>query len=153
MGAIVSQITGVSIVYLTVCSGVDQRKHQSSATLAFAGGIHRWPVNSPHKRPVTRKTFPFDDVIILVIYIYIEVADTQSETVSRATIDSRLSTSLRWKHFRGPFRWQFSLRWCQITIMTSRITGQCKETSKARVNVPLWGESTGDRWIPRTKGQ
>ena len=50
-------------VYWTVCSGADQRKHQSSASLAFVRGIHRWPVNSPHKGPVTRKMFPFDDVI------------------------------------------------------------------------------------------
>ena len=27
-------------------------------------GIHRWPVDSPHKGPVTRKMFPFDDVIM-----------------------------------------------------------------------------------------
>ena len=38
--------------------------HQSSASLAFVRGIHRWPVNSPHKLPVTRKMFPFDDVIM-----------------------------------------------------------------------------------------
>ena len=41
-----------------------QRKHQSSASLAFVRGIHRVPVNSPHKWPVTRKMFPFDDVIM-----------------------------------------------------------------------------------------
>ena len=29
----------------------------------FVWGIHRWPVNSPHKGPVTRKMFPFDDAI------------------------------------------------------------------------------------------
>ena len=46
-----------------VIQGADQRKHQSSASLAFVLGIHRWPVNSPHKGPVTRKMFPFDDVI------------------------------------------------------------------------------------------
>ena len=46
------------------CSGADQRKHQSSASLAFVRGIHRWPVNSPHKWPVTRKMFPSDDVTI-----------------------------------------------------------------------------------------
>ena len=40
-----------------------KEKHQSSAALAFLRGIHRWPVNSPHKGPVTRKMFPFDDVI------------------------------------------------------------------------------------------
>ena len=60
MSVIASQITSVSIV----CSGADQRKHQSSASLAFARGIHRWPVDSPHKEPVTRKMFPFDGVIM-----------------------------------------------------------------------------------------
>ena len=45
-------------------SGADQRKHQSSASLAFLRGIHRWPVNSPHKWPVTRKMFLIDDVIM-----------------------------------------------------------------------------------------
>ena len=64
MGVMASQITGDSIVYSTVYSGADQRKHQSSAPLAFVMGIHRWPVNSPHKGPVTRKMLPFDDVII-----------------------------------------------------------------------------------------
>ena len=47
-----------------VYSDADQRKHQSSASLVFVRGIHRWPVNSPHKWPVTRKMFPFDDVIM-----------------------------------------------------------------------------------------
>ena len=40
------------------------KKHQRSASLAFVWVIHRWPVNYPHKGPVTRKTFPFDDVIM-----------------------------------------------------------------------------------------
>ena len=64
MGAIASPITSLTIVYSTDYSGVDQRKHQSSASLAFVRGIHRGPVNSPHKRPVTRKMFPFDDAIM-----------------------------------------------------------------------------------------
>ena len=64
MGAMASHITDSSIVYLTVCSGADQRKHQSSALLSFARGIHGWPVNFPNKRPVTRKMFLFDYVII-----------------------------------------------------------------------------------------
>ena len=63
MGTIASQITSPTIVYSTVYSDADQRKHQSSASLAFVRGIHRGPVNSPHKWPVTRKMFPFDDVI------------------------------------------------------------------------------------------
>ena len=55
--------TGISIVCLTVDSGAD-KKYQSPASLAFVQGIHRRPVNSPHKRPVTRKKIPFDDVIM-----------------------------------------------------------------------------------------
>ena len=64
MSTIASQITSLTIVYSTVYSGADQSKRQSSASLAFVWGIHRSPVNSPHKWPVTRKMFPFDDVII-----------------------------------------------------------------------------------------
>ena len=64
MSGMASQITSLTIVYSTIYSGADQRKHQSSASLAFVGGIHRGPVNSPHKGPVTGKMFPFDDVIM-----------------------------------------------------------------------------------------
>ena len=60
--------TSLTIVYCTVYSGAAQRKHQSSASLAFVLGIHPWPVNSPHKRPVARNMFPFDDVIMNEVY-------------------------------------------------------------------------------------
>ena len=63
MSAMAPQITGTSVVCSTVSSGTDQRKHQSSASLVFVRGIHRWPVDSPHKGPVTWKLFPFDDTI------------------------------------------------------------------------------------------
>ena len=66
MGAIASQITSLTIVYSAVYSDADQRKHQSSAPLAFVWGIHRGPVNSLHKWPVTRKMLPFDDVIMML---------------------------------------------------------------------------------------
>ena len=59
-----SQITSLMVVYSIVYSGADQRKHQSSASLAFVRGIHRGPVNFPHKWSVTRKMFQFDDVIM-----------------------------------------------------------------------------------------
>ena len=58
------QITSLAIVYSTAYSGAEQRKHQSPGSLAFVRGIHRWPMNTPHKEPVTRQLFPFDDVII-----------------------------------------------------------------------------------------
>ena len=70
MSAIASQITSLTIVYSIVYSDADQRKHQSSASLAFVRGIHRGPVNSPHKWPVTRKMFPFDDVIMCLKTVY-----------------------------------------------------------------------------------
>ena len=64
MTMLASQITSLTVVYSIVYSSVNQRKHQSSASLAFVREIHRGPVNFPHKWPVTRKMFPFDDVIM-----------------------------------------------------------------------------------------
>ena len=64
MGANASQISTLTIGYLTIYSGADQRKHQSPASMAFVRGIPRRPVNSPHKWPVMRKMFPFDDIIM-----------------------------------------------------------------------------------------
>ena len=71
LGMIVSQITSLTIVCSIVYSDTDQRKHQSSASLAFVWGIHRGPVNSPHKWPVMRKMFPFDDIIMLNALHYV----------------------------------------------------------------------------------
>ena len=66
MSAIASQITNLTFVYSTVYSDTDETKHQSSASLAFVRVLHRWLVNSPHEGPVTRKMFPFDDVIMIL---------------------------------------------------------------------------------------
>ena len=83
MGTMASPITSLTIVCSTAYSSADQRKHQSLTSLAFVRGIHRSPVDSPHKGPVTRKVFPFDDVIMNVvmspqplynhIYIYMNI--------------------------------------------------------------------------------
>ena len=64
MSMIAFKITSLPIVYSSVYSGADQRKRQSFASLAFMRGIYRWPVNSPHEGPVTRKMFLIDDVIM-----------------------------------------------------------------------------------------
>ena len=64
MSAKASQITNPTSVYYIVDSGTAERKHQSSAALAFLRGIHRLQVKSPHKGTVTRKKFPFDDIIM-----------------------------------------------------------------------------------------
>ena len=55
ISAMASQITSLTIVFSTVNSGAYQRKYQSSVSLAFVRGIHRWPRNSPHKRTGKRK--------------------------------------------------------------------------------------------------
>ena len=65
MGSMASQITSLAIVYSAVYASADQRNHQSSASLAFVWEIPRGAVNSPHKWPVTRKMFSFDDVIMV----------------------------------------------------------------------------------------
>ena len=79
MGSIASQITSLTIVYSTFYSDADHRKHHSSASLAFVRGFHRGPVNSPHKWPVTRKTFPFDAVTMYIEQI-IDPSDAEAES-------------------------------------------------------------------------
>ena len=104
MGAIASQITSLTIVYSTVYSGADQSKHQSSASLAFVWGIHRGPVNSPHKWPVTRKMFPFDDVIMT------------KESVTGFTCTTRVKSRVSCR--KGPIchalAWRVGLFWQDI---------------------------------------
>ena len=104
MSAMASQITSPMIVYSTVYSGADQRKHQSSVSLAFVRGIHRWRVNSPRKGPLTRKMFPFDDVIMGFSFPFTADLDkhflqvsTCRETLGRATTQfSRSSQASRY---------------------------------------------------------
>ena len=57
MNTMASEITSLTAVHASVYSGADQRKYQSSVSLAFVRGIRRWPVNSPHKGPVMRKFY------------------------------------------------------------------------------------------------
>ena len=83
----------------TVYSGADQWIHQSSASLAFARGIHRWPVNSPHKCPVTRKMFSFDDVIMNMLAQTTTLCSRRRiwDRVAQCTLDHACS------FFHGPF--------------------------------------------------
>ena len=86
VGTMASQIPSLTIVYSAVYSGADQRKHQSSASLAFVRGIHRSPVNSPHKWPVTRKMFPFDDVIMVLERPVTHIMNKDSRALSNGQI-------------------------------------------------------------------
>ena len=118
-GSIASQITSLTIVYSAVYSDADQRKHQSSASLAFVRGIHRGPVNSPHKWPVTRKMFPFDDVIMrcsgfVLILCNAFYRNQRSEVVSMRNVSVEYGIYfqhddvIKWKHF--PRYWPFGRR-------------------------------------------
>ena len=69
MDTIASQIPSLTIVYSIAYSDADQRKHESSASVAVVHGIHRGPMNTPHKWPVMRKIFPFDDVIMVLGFV------------------------------------------------------------------------------------
>ena len=114
------KITGASIVHSTVCSGVDQRKRQSAASLALLRGIHRWPVNSPHKGPVTWKLFSFDVImfkkswllytigctIIMTEYLYFVISDKVHKT-------NQHSKKLVYKQCEHNFKFQTRVTWQQ----------------------------------------
>ena len=95
MSTIASQTTSLTIVYSTIYSGADQSKHQSSASLAFVWGIHRGPVNSPHKWPVTRKKFPFDDVIM---YMGVLLHHAFSQNECSCCLVFAIETTYIWKY-------------------------------------------------------
>ena len=77
--------------------GADQRKHQSSASLAFVRGNHRWPVNSCYKGPVTRKMTPFDDVVMMVSKYVFKNKNENKETVFRVgTYKNKTTLAPKW---------------------------------------------------------
>ena len=115
MSAIASQITSLTIVYSTVYSDADQRKYQRSASLAFVQGIHRGPVNSPHKWPVSRKMFPFHDVIMHKEFLCHEVIMTASKIKSSCLGDSvhNCDTNDASWHKNGPGFWSVTFQFRQ----------------------------------------
>ena len=146
MGAMASQITSLTIVYSTVHSDANQRKHQSSASLAFVRGIHRWPVNSPHKWPVTRKMFTFDDVIM-----YMNLSQQAFCALTDTTFTDQIPFALQWRHNGRDSVSNHQPNECLLNRLF--IWVQINENIKAPRHWPLCGEFTGDRWIPRTNGQ
>ena len=103
MRAMASQITSLTIVYSTVYPCADQRKHQSSASLAFVWGIHRWPVNSPHKGPVPQKMFPLDDVFM--------------NGLCHLTIDGLVQE----RHNSSALAGNCRLRWCRMEMCNENV--------------------------------
>ena len=107
MSAVASLITSLTVVYSSVYSGANQRKHQSSASLAFMRGIHRWPVNYPHKGPVVRKMFSFDDVIML------------TANIKASCVMHDINYGLRHNSFFQIMRNRQILLWKQTTLIFS----------------------------------
>ena len=104
-GALAAQITSLTIVCSTFYSGADQSKHYSSVSLAFVWGIHRGPVNSTHKWPVTRRMFPFDDVIMQKADVSyrstIEILfNSNSLRLTGGAARQVAASTLDWKHRR-----------------------------------------------------
>ena len=124
---IASQITSLTIVYSTVYSGADQRKHQSSASLASVWGIHRWSVDSPHKRPVTQKIFPFDDVIMRC---YLSIYVTSVSLAVCLQTEAHISKSL-WRHRMETF---------------SALLALCNRKSIGHRLIPLTRASDAELW-------
>ena len=123
IGTRVSQITSLTIVYSTVYSGADQRKHQSSASLAFVRGIHRGPVNSPHKGPVTQKKFSFDDVIMIILKT---MTPQQNKTKKRELCASLAGYTICTKWWRCETFWINHACWNSVDIHPMEITSIAK---------------------------
>ena len=127
--------------YSTVCSGANQRKHQSPASLAFVRGIHRWLMNSPHKMTVTRKMFPFDDVIMLLQDVFMEhhflwVHRSQGESNIRhfnVTASSYDENAYSLVH-----QWSVQRKQDIITYMALRKTGQIHDDAIKWKHFPFY---------------
>ena len=130
--------------YTTVCSGADQRKYQSFASLAFVRGIHRSPVDSPHKGPITRKMLPFDDVI-MTAYMYVHWPLVPATTLLPLNnliirrfvfaINSLWPCDAIWRHFidlgrHGPRYW--FVGWSQSPNAGLTLSGVRNKTIQAR---------------------
>ena len=176
MGAIASQITSLTIVYSNVYSDADQRKHQSSASLAFVWGIHQGLVNSLQKWPVTRKMFPFDDVIMIFRPHDVNIWHFSNKQTSCIVVNqSQLWVHLMWhrqllsiifhslsgdKHSMGEFHIRSNIsrrfapdRTCQnMENPTEEIHEDIGTWKGFHITGPLCGESTSNWWIPHAKG-
>ena len=150
MSAIASQITSVWMICSIVCSGEDHIKHQHAMSQVFVRVIYRWPVDSPHKGLVTRKMFPFDDVIMLFAVL----------PLTSVVLPLSLFLFFIWFyhflnhqiiHYDDIIMGAMASQITSLTIVYSTVysgTDQRKHQSSASLAFVR-----GDRWIPRTNGQ
>ena len=151
MGTIASQITSLAIVFSTVYFDADQRKHQGSASLAFVRGIHRRPVNSPHKWPVTRELFPFGDVIMFLTRIIQSIWDTvdtpSTNLEPRENSFGELTKCSETPHYTDVIMGAIASQIIPASRLFTQpfIQTQKNENINAPRHWPLCGEFTGDR--------
>ena len=86
------------------------KKHQSSASLAYVRGIHRSPVNSPHKWPVTRKMFPSDDVTMSGMSVMM------SQIIENWMVCSTAFLAENNKNIKAPLYWFLVRRSCMWPV-------------------------------------
>ena len=77
------------------------RRRSKKTSLAFVRGIHRWPVNSPHKGPVTRKMLPFDDVIMVMPEVEYWMGSVNTGTLVIRFKSDPLAAFLRFSSLRS----------------------------------------------------
>ena len=143
MSAVTSRISNLTIVYSTIYSRSDQRKHQSSASRAFVRGSHRWLVNTPHQGPVTWKMFPFDDVIVENISLWrqlyvpnclaygLEYDNTSIYPLRHFTV----------QHCIGPvFEWLLCIIWVSFRTAIHSLQG-------CRIPSPVTAKITWRMWV------
>ena len=153
-------------------SGVDQRKHQSSASLAFMRGIHQWPVNSPHRWPVTRKRFPFDDVIMIfhnAIHQWVQISNflIYFRVITQHWVDDLVSSEIILKDIDKSSATKKqsiqtvcihlfhdltlnNVRWLILLISRRLMMTWLNGNIFALLALSV-GNPTGHRWIPLTK--
>ena len=137
MSAMASQITSLTIVYLNIYSGADQRKHQCSVSLVFVRGTHRWPVNSPHKGPVTRKMFPFDDVIMSITLRLMEWNQPKIYSICPIPIQYCNSTGPLCHAYKDAICWA-SLKWHGLVITSEIFLYSNRQTCKWWQSMFIW---------------
>ena len=156
MGSMASRITSLTIVYSTIYSGADQRKHQSSASLAFVRGIHRGPVNSPHKGPVTRNWFHLMTSSFVPrerqehVYLILSISWPQGARAPAGMVLAYFSLLLAYYSFSTrrikPFLWLF------MYVLTSAFLRTCSyipaylhlhDEFIGKLSVYWWSETQG----------
>ena len=123
MTVMASQITSLRFVYLTFYSGADQRKHQSSVSLTFVWGIHRWPVNSPHKRPVswyTSVSTVYTHGFVVIFDKWTHMIDISHDEVIKWKHSLRYRSFVRGIHL-SPVNSQHKRPWCGTIFFDLRL--------------------------------